>query len=617
MAQGDMAQGDMAQGATTQVSESPAVLSDPFLTAILTKRFEAVVREMTHTLYNSARSAIINNARDFSCCLTTGDGELLEVGESVPIHTYCSHLQAQTIYNHHDDVAEGDAFLHNDPYDGNSHAADQTVLVPVFIQGEHVFTACVKAHQADIGNSIPTTYNAWATDVYNEGAVIFPCVRLQRDYVMIDDIVRIGMKRIRVPEVWHGDLLAALGAARVGERRLKELGEKYGVETLRKVIGEWFDYSELMMRQQIATLEPRTLRGWTKHDPIEGLLPDGVELSCEVTIDPEAGEVTVDLRDNPDNVPAGINMCEANSRSAAAQAVFTSIGTDAVPRNTGSLRCLNVLLREGCVVGIPKFPYSTSMATTNISCRTINMIMHAFTELGEGYGAAEGGLGSNLSTVVVSGNDPRYGDDAFINQLFILGNGGPGRTDSDGWLTWCTPGVSGMMWYDSWEIDEYKYPVIFEKLAAQPDTAAAGRFRGAPQMEFVIRSRCDGLSTVVASDGRVNGPKGALGGEGGRTGGTFHLDADGTLRRAENFFRGTLDSGGRMRGLSTGGGGFGDALEREPTRVLNDVLEGYVSRDAAQALYGVVFDGQLHDETLAVSEDETLQLRENLRATSI
>lgn len=596
----------------TDQLERVSILSDPFMTAILTKRFESIVNEMTHTLYNSARSAIINNARDFSCCITTGDGELLEVGESVPIHTYASHLQAQTIHKHHNDVAEGDAFLHNDPYDGNSHAADQTVLVPIFVEGEHLFTACVKAHQADIGNSVPTTYHAWATDVYSEGAVIFPCVRLQRDYEMIDDIVRIGMRRIRVPEVWYGDLLAALGTARIAERRLQALGEKYGVETIRNLISEWFDYSEFLMQKQISKLEARTIRGETKHDPIEGLLPDGVELNCTITLDPIAEEVTVDLRDNPDNVPAGINLCEANARSAAAQAVFTSIGTNTVPRNSGSLRCLNVLLREGCVAGIPKFPYSTSMATTNISCRTINMIMRAFTQLGEGYGTAEGGLGSNLSTVVISGHDPRYDDDAFVNQLFVLGNGGPGREGSDGWVTWCTPGVSGMMWYDSWEIDEYKYPVIFEKLAMQPDTAAAGRFRGAPQMEFVIRSRCSDLSSVIASDGRVNGPKGARGGEDGPTGGIFHLETDGTLERASNFFRGTLAVGQRMRGLSTGGGGYGDPLEREPELVRTDVAEGIVSLEAAESLYGVVFDRAIDNEHLAVAEKATREKRSHL-----
>ncbi len=595
--------------------ENQKILSDPFLTAILTKRFEFIVREMTHTLYNSARSAIINNARDFSCCLTTGQGELLEVGESIPIHTYGSHYQAQTIYKHHDDVAEGDAYLHNDPYDGNSHAADQTVLVPVFVEGEHLFTACVKAHQADIGCSIPTTYNAWATDVYNEGAVIFPCVRLQRDYKMNNDIVRMGMRRIRVPKVWYGDLLGALGAARVAEKRLKALGEKYGVETLKKIITEWFDYSEYLMKRQISQLKPSRLHGEGMHDPVEGLLPDGVKLQVDVEIDPKAAEITVDLRDNPDNVPAGINMCEANMKSAVSQAVFTSIGSNKIPRNSGSLRRLNILLREGCVAGIPEFPYSTSNATTNISCRSINMIMRAMTGLGDGYGAAEGGIGTNVSTVNISGHDPRNNGEAFANQLFILSNGGPGREDSDGWLTWGTPGISGMMWYDSWEIDEVKYPVIMEKLAMQPDTAAAGRFRGAPQMEFVIRSRTNDLSCIISADGRIYGPKGALGGEDGQPGGNFNFSKDGTAERADNFFRGTVKSGERLRGLSSGGGGYGLSYERDPNMVLNDVLEGYVSLEQAQEKYGVCLSGEVRNESLIIDYEKTTKIR-NLMAAA-
>ena len=598
----------------TDKSDKTNILSDPFLVAILTKRFEFIVKEMTHTLYNAARSAIINNARDFSCCITTGEGELLEVGESIPIHTYASHLQAQTIYKHHDDVAEGDAFLHNDPYDGNSHAADQTVMVPIFVDGVHLFTACAKAHQADIGNSIPTTYNAWAKDVYNEGAVIFPCVRLQRDYNMNDDIIRIGMRRIRVPDVWYGDLLAALGAARVAEKRLKALGKKYGVETLRNVIREWFEYTEFLMRRRISQLQPAKLHGTGKHDPIEGILPEGVELQVDITVDPEAASITVDLRDNPDNVPAGINMCEANVLSAVAQAVFTSIGSGTIPRNSGSLRCLNVLMREGCVVGIPKFPYSTSNATTNISCRSINMILRAFTGLGQGVGAAEGGVGANLSTVNVSGKDPRYDGEPFANQLFILSNGGPGREGSDGWLTWGSPGISGMMWYDSWEIDEFKYPVIFEKLEVKTDTAAAGRYRGAPQVEFVIRSRCEDLSCVITSDGRVFGPKGALGGSDGLTGGNYNLAEDGAVERVGNFFNGVLPSGKRMRGLSTAGDGYGDPFERDASHVLTDVMDGYVSRDAARDTYGVIFDGEVGDETLAVSVAATTKSRANLRS---
>ena len=124
---------------------------------------------------------------------------------------------------HGDDLAEGDAFIHNDPYLGNTHTADITILVPVFVDGEHVFTACAKAHQADCGNADPSTYMPYARDLYEEGGLNFPCVRIQRDYADIDDIVRMCRRRIRVPDMWYGDYLASVGAARIGERRIREL----------------------------------------------------------------------------------------------------------------------------------------------------------------------------------------------------------------------------------------------------------------------------------------------------------------------------------------------------------------------------------------------------------
>ena len=114
------------------------------------------------------------------------------------------------------DFQEGDAFLHNDPYLGNTHPADHTILVPVFAEGEHVFTTCVKAHQADIGNAIPTTYTPKAIDVYAEGALIFPCVWVQRDYQDVGDIIRMCEKRIRVPEIWYGDYLAMVAGPASG-----------------------------------------------------------------------------------------------------------------------------------------------------------------------------------------------------------------------------------------------------------------------------------------------------------------------------------------------------------------------------------------------------------------
>ena len=170
------------------------------LTAVIANRMDGIVREISNTLLKAARSGVINSARDFSCSIVTSQHELLSAAEGLPVHIFGSHLQCRNMAEVHPDFSEGDAFLHNDPYSGNTHAADHTTLVPVFFEGEHMFTVCVKAHQADIGNSIPTTYFAAAKDVYEEGALIFPCVRIQKNYETVDDIVRMCLLRIRVPE---------------------------------------------------------------------------------------------------------------------------------------------------------------------------------------------------------------------------------------------------------------------------------------------------------------------------------------------------------------------------------------------------------------------------------
>ena len=178
------------------------------------------------------------------------------------------------------------------------------ILVPVIWEGVHLFTAAAKAHQADCGNSQPTTYMPYARDVYEEGSLIFPAVRVQRDYKDIDDIIRMCRRRIRVPEQWYGDYLAMLGAARIGEARLKELCEKYGRETLSAFVEEWFDYSENRIAHVISNMRKGVIVGSGCHDPF-GPAPDGIPINVTVTVDPDAGMIEIDLTDNIDCLPGG------------------------------------------------------------------------------------------------------------------------------------------------------------------------------------------------------------------------------------------------------------------------------------------------------------------------
>ena len=197
--------------------------------ALISNRLEGISRKMGNTLMRTGRSGVLNIARDFSCCILTGSNELVAVAESLPIHVLSGpDIMAQYMKKFHPILKKGDAFLHNSPYHGCSHPADHTILVPVIDdEGIHRYTVAAKAHQADIGNSIPTTYHGTARDVYEEGALIFPATKVQENYQTNMDIVRMCRMRIRVPEQWWGDFLAMIGAARIGEREILELGKAY------------------------------------------------------------------------------------------------------------------------------------------------------------------------------------------------------------------------------------------------------------------------------------------------------------------------------------------------------------------------------------------------------
>ncbi len=597
---------------TDAVTPATAGLS-PMLLAVLANRFDGVVREMTNTMLRTGRSAVINSARDFSCGITTADNELFATAEGLPAHTYGLNLQTAAMCEYHDDIAEGDAYLHNDPYSGNSHPADHTLIVPVFWEDEHLFNVCAKAHQADIGNSLPTTYHAAARDVYEEGALIFPAVRVQRNNEMIQDIIRMCQRRIRVPDYWHGDFLSMLGSARTGEKRIHDILRKYGKATIKQFVTEWFDYSEVRMRQAIGELPAATIERESFHDPMPPMLPDGIPVRVKLTVEPDAGMVEIDLTSNIDNMDNGLNLSKACSISNSAAGVYNCLPSD-IPRNGGSYRCIRMKLRERAAIGIPKFPHSCSVATTNISDRLLNTVQAALADLGEQHGLAEGGLGMGAGVSVISGKDARHDDHRYVNQLIISNNGGPASPDCDGWITYGLPVVAGLMYRDSVEINELSYPIHFKEIRLTQDTTGAGRNRGAPGTRITYGPSNHPMTVVFAADGQVNPARGVRGGGDGNSGELHVIDHDGSRTRAPSVGEIELTKGMWLTGLDLSGGGYGDPLEREPGRVLDDVLERYVSEAYAREVYGVVLTGQADDDTLAVDPAATRTRRAELKA---
>jgi N-methylhydantoinase B len=588
---------------------APVQRLDAVTLAVLSKRFDAVTTKMANTLFRTGRSGVLNVAKDFSTSVVTRDCELLTGAETLPIHVLSgADLMARSMMDLHPELRRGDAFLHNSPYHGCSHPADHTILVPVIDEhGEHHFTVWVKAHQADCGNSQPTTYMGDARDVYEEGALIFPAVKVQEDYEELTDIVRMCEMRIRVPEQWRGDFLAMMGAARIGEREILAMGAEYGWDTLHAFTAEWFDYSEKVMRAAIERMPSGQASAVSVHDPVPGTPDEGIPIKVTVTVDAEDARIEVDLTENPDTFPCGLNLSEACARTAAMIGIFNSVEDD-VPTNAGSFRRIEVRIRDGSVAGGGKHPTSMSVATTNLADRVTNPVQRAFSLIADGVGLAECGPFFPASMGVISGRDPRNGDAPFVNQLFMLSTGGAAAAKADAWLTICHAGNGGLCFIDSVELDELHFPILVTARRLVADTEGAGRTVGAPSglCEYGPISERE-LEVAYIADGSVNNAKGTLGGHDGARIRNHRRRADGELEPLPTCATIVLAPGETVVSYTSGGGGYGPPRERPAEKVRRDVAEGRVTSERAREVYGVVLDADG-----AVDEDATARRRADL-----
>jgi len=408
--------------------------------------------------------------------------------------------------------------------------------------------------------------------------------------------------RIRVPQQWRGDFLAMIGAVRIGEREIIQLADEYGWDELHAFSRQWFDYSERRTIEAIQKMPSGSATGRSSHDPFPGLPDEGLTIQATVDIDSAIGKISVDLRQNSDCLPSGVNLSEACARTAAMIGVFNSLAPD-IPKNAGAFRRIDVKLRENCIAGVTPHPFSCSTATTNVADRVGNAVQTAIAGMLGPWGMAEAGAGLPASLGVISGLDQRTGK-AYVNQILLGFSAGAATSSHDAWLTVGHLGNGGMCFLDSVELAELYQPLLISKRAFIKDTEGAGTYRGASSMIVEFGPVRGNFEIGYSSDGNINAPKGVCGGASGGTSDQKLRNRSGEIHPLPAFGMQHIAEGEAIVSISTGGGGYGNPLERVVEKVLQDVEEKWISRRRARDVYGVVVD----DDGI-LNERETEQLR--------
>jgi N-methylhydantoinase B len=256
------------------------------------------------------------------------------------------------------------------------------------------------------------------------------------------------------------------------------------------------------------------------------------------------------------------------------------------------------------------------MATTNIADRLVCMTEAAFAQIGDGFGLAEGAMGMMPYMAVVSGEDSRLDNAPYVNQIFLGGSGGPGSAYADGWPTYILPVCAALLYHDSTEVDEQKYPFhVFEKRLI-PDSEGAGRQRGGLGTRAVYGPKDLPMTVAYTVEGHFNPPQGVLGGQTGARGDAWKLDRNDERAEVPSQAAIELRPGEKIVSISCGGGGYGAPTDRDPELVLEDVAEGLISRERAESVYGVVLCGGSETGDLAVDEQATAAKRDELPSSA-
>ena len=472
-----------------------------------------------------------------------------------------------------DDIQPRDAFFTNHPYVGGvPHTLDIAVVTPIFYEDQLVAFAGSTAHKSDLGGQYPGTGNGRATEIFQEG-VQYPPMRYMSRGEVIRDVEALVRTNSRTPELVLGDIRGQVGIGRLGERRLNETIRRYGLDAVLGSFAAMHDLAEARIRREISAWPDGVHVGRSVVD-FDGINPDRV-VHLAVRIEKSGDRIRFDFSGTDDQAEGPVNIQPGLVRSCIAYAMIGVIDPT-IPNNGGIRRVAETTFREGSVVK-PTFPAPTNQYMASCIAATEAILDGLGGFVPHQRVAATGGVGANS----VSGR--RLDGSTFVQfepiaSAFGASGRGDGADGTDVLLSNCSIG--------SIEILESEFPTRVERWELIVDSGGPGTFRGGASPRRVYEIQTDRAQWALRGGRNAVPAAGADGGSSGRIGRALHRRGDVEQSMPSRFSGLLLQRGDRLTIEKAGGGGVGDPKRRPFERVVDDVLDGFVSRDAAITIYG-------------------------------
>ena len=512
-------------------------VADPVMLEIFNNLFMNVAEQMGVALENTAASVNIKERLDFSCAVFDPDGELIANAPHMPVHLGSMDIAVKAIIARHPDMAPGDAFVTNAPYNGGTHLPDVTVVMPVFdADGEEVlFFTASRGHHADIGGTVPGSAPADSSNISEEG-VLFNGDVLARGGRFREAEIRALLTGAewpaRNPDVNIADIKAQLAACQKGATALVEVIDYYSLETVHAYMGHVRANAAESVRRLIDHLEDASFTG---------RFDDGSQVSVAFRVDRRRRMLTVDFTGTSDQHPGNFNAPQPVCRAAVLY-VLRCLVDDNIPLNSGCLEPVELIMPSPSLIS-PVEPAAVFAGNVETSQLIVDTLFGAV-----GTVAASQGTMNNT----VWGNER--------HQYYETVCGGAGATAQRDGCDAVHTGMTNARLTDP-EVLEQRYPVVVEDFSIRRGSGGAGQHRGGDGVVRRVRFT-EPMSLNVLSSRRVVAPYGIEGGSPGEVGVNRILRADGTVENHPGVFRTEVQPGDVFEVSTPGGGGYGPPEER-------------------------------------------------------